>query len=157
MGFFQLQRTQFLPATPEQVWDYISAPANLKQITPPHMGFDIITHPLPTGMYAGMIIGYRVKPLTGISVKWLTEITHVSEGSYFVDEQRIGPYSMWHHQHHLKAAEGGVIMSDLVTYEIPFGLLGRLANAWFVRKKLVEIFDYREKVLAEIFQAPVAC
>jgi len=115
------------------------------------MGFHIITRNLPEKMYPGMIIEYKVHPLLGIPLHWVTEITQVEYLSYFVDEQRVGPYSMWHHQHHLKPVEGGVLMQDIVHYQPPFGILGQLANAVLIRRQLNEIFAYRVKAVEEIF------
>ena len=109
----------------DEVWDFISSPVNLKEITPDYMGFDIVTEDIPKRMYEGMIIGYKVSPIAGIKTKWLTEITHVVDKKYFVDEQRIGPYKMWHHQHFIEPLpEGGVLMTDIVTYQPPFGFFG---------------------------------
>ena len=148
MAFYQLNKRQFIPVAPEKVWDFISSPANLKQITPPYMGFDILSPALPEKMYEGMIIRYRVSPFPGFSTTWVTEITHVEEMKYFVDEQRIGPYVMWHHQHLLEPADGGVIMTDIVSYSPPLGFLGAVANSLLIRRKLNEIFEYREIALA---------
>lgn len=143
MGFFQLHKTQKVPASPEQIWDFISSPKNLKEITPAYMGFDITTPNLPEKMYEGMIISYNVSPLLGIKMRWVTEITHVKDLEYFVDEQRVGPYSMWHHEHHIKAIEGGVLMTDIISYQPPLGFLGTIANEIIIKRQLQEIFDYR--------------
>ncbi len=125
MAFYQKKSTQKVNATMEEVWDFISSPKNLKEITPPYMGFDITSEGLPEKMYQGMIISYKVSPVAGIKTDWVTEITHVDDMRYFVDEQRIGPYSMWHHQHWIEPCEtGGVLMRDIVTYQPPFGFLG---------------------------------
>jgi ligand-binding SRPBCC domain-containing protein len=94
-------------------------------------------------MYPGQIIEYTVKPVLGIPLYWMTEITHVEDHKYFVDEQRFGPYSMWHHQHHFKEIEGGVEMTDIVHYKLPLGILGDIAHALFVKAQLTHIFDYR--------------
>ena len=102
-------------------------------------------------MYAGQLIEYKVRPVLNIPMYWMTEITHVVDQTYFVDEQRYGPYAMWHHQHHFKAIEGGVEMTDLVHYKIPYWFLGDVANAIFVRKKLQEIFDFRKVKVEELF------
>jgi ligand-binding SRPBCC domain-containing protein len=102
-------------------------------------------------MYPGQLIEYTVRPLLGIPLYWMTEITHVQEGVYFVDEQRFGPYALWHHQHHFTAIEGGVEMSDIVHYKIPMGPLGQLANTLFVAAQLRQIFDYRYKKVEELF------
>ena len=115
------------------------------------MGFDVTTKNLPDKMYPGMIISYIVKPLFGIKTTWVTEITHVKENEFFVDEQRVGPYTIWHHQHKIKAIEGGTLMSDIVSYKPPFGFLGNIPNSLIIEKKIDEIFDYREKALIELF------
>jgi ligand-binding SRPBCC domain-containing protein len=151
MGFYQYKTTQKIPASMEKVWDFISSPRNLKKITPEYMGFDIITDELPEKMYPGMIIAYKVKPLAGIKTTWVTEITHVEEGVFFVDEQRVGPYSIWHHQHRIEAVDGGVLMHDIVSYKPPFGVLGSIANHLIIKNKLNEIFDYRTKAIENIF------
>ena len=151
MAVFQLKKEQFIPAEKAEVWDFISSPANLKKITPPHMGFDITSGALPEKMYAGMIISYIVKPLMGIPMKWVTEITQVRTGDYFIDEQRVGPYSMWHHQHILEEVDGGVMMKDIVTYQPPLGILGRIMNKLVIARQLESIFSYRKKVIDQLF------
>jgi len=151
MAFYQLIKTQKLPATLNEVWDFISSPGNLKKITPKHMGFIITGNSGEEKMYPGMIIIYKVSPLLGIKLNWVTEITHVRELEYFVDEQRVGPYSMWHHQHKIEPIEGGVLMTDIVTYQPPLGFLGALANKMFIRNQLKHIFDYRTIALEKRF------
>jgi ligand-binding SRPBCC domain-containing protein len=151
MGFYQLHKTQKVPATINEVWNFISAPANLKKITPEYMGFDITSEMLSEKMYPGMIITYRVSPVLGIKMNWVTEITHVKEKAYFVDEQRSGPYSIWHHEHKLEPIEGGVLMTDIVSYKPPFGILGSIANSLLIKKQLEEIFDYRTNALENVF------
>jgi ligand-binding SRPBCC domain-containing protein len=151
MALFQLYKEQKIPASLEEVWEFISSPKNLKKITPDYMGFDVTTKDLPDKMYPGMIISYIVKPLFGIKTTWVTEITHVKENEFFVDEQRVGPYSIWHHQHKIEAIEGGTLMSDIVSYKPPLGFLGNIANSLIIEKKIDEIFDYREKALIELF------
>ena len=146
----RLTRTSNLPISIEEAWNFFSSPKNLKEITPDHMGFDILCD-LPEKMYPGMIITYSVKPLLGIPINWMTEITQVKELEYFVDEQRVGPYSIWHHQHHFKAVSGGVEMTDIIDYVIPLGPLGKLMNPILVKRKLKEIFDYREQKVAQLF------
>ena len=151
MGVYQFHREQKLPATVKEVWEFISSPGNLKEITPDYMGFDIVTPQNPRDMHPGMIIIYKVSPLLNKKMKWVTEITQMKEKEYFVDEQRKGPYKMWHHEHKITPIENGVLMTDLVTYQPPMGLIGNLANRFVIRKKLDEIFSYRKKVLEEIF------
>jgi ligand-binding SRPBCC domain-containing protein len=146
---YTLQTEQFIPISLAEAWDFFSSPANLAKITPEHMGFNIISKHHGEKMYAGQIIEYTVKPLMGIPLYWMTEITHVQEGTYFVDEQRFGPYIMWHHQHHFKEVSGGVVMTDIVHYKIPLGFLGDIANWLFVKKQLQGIFDFRFKAVID--------
>ncbi|NJB82237.1 SRPBCC family protein [Wenyingzhuangia aestuarii] len=151
MAFYQLKKEQFINATLEQVWDFMSSPKNLKDITPKHMGFDITSDNKDDKMYEGMIISYIVKPVLGIPTNWVTEITHVVNKHYFVDEQRIGPYRLWHHQHILEERDGGVYMKDIVTYQPPFGFLGAIANTLFIKRQLETIFKYRFKAVDHKF------
>lgn len=146
-----LTRTQFIPVPLSEAWDFFSNPANLAAITPSGMGFHILSKNKMERMYAGQLIEYRVSPVLGIPLYWMTEITHVVEGRYFIDEQRFGPYSLWHHQHHFREVAGGVEMTDLIHYRVPLGLLGRLANLLFVRKKLEGIFEYRFQKVEALF------
>ena len=154
MKIYTLQTKQFLPMSLEEAWKFFSSPANLAKITPEHMGFKILhisKGPEGEKMYQGQLIRYKVNVLPFISVHWVTEITHVDESNFFVDEQRFGPYALWHHQHHFKAVEAGVEMRDEVNYAIPFGLLGRLANWLFVGKQVHAIFAHRYQVLEKRF------
>lgn len=136
----------------EEAWEFLSEPRNLKTITPDYMGFNILSG-ADRPMYPGQIIQYIVTPVLGIKTKWVTEITHVKEGSYFVDEQRFGPYSLWHHKHFIKEVEGGVEMEDIIDYKVPLGFLGRLFHPILVKPKLEEIFNYRTQKLNELFGA----
>ena len=115
------------------------------------MGFKLKSEYITERMYAGQIIEYAVKPLFGIPVYWMTEITHVEDKKYFADEQRFGPYSLWHHQHHFKEVAGGIEMTDEVNYAIPFGFIGQLANWLFVEQRVNAIFDYRFAKLKSLF------
>jgi ligand-binding SRPBCC domain-containing protein len=151
MGFYQFKQTQLFNNSVDELWDFISSPNNLKVITPDYMGFDITSEGLPDKMYEGMIISYIVSPLLGIKTTWVTEITQLQDKQYFVDEQRVGPYKIWHHQHFLEATPKGTLMSDIVSYQPPFGYLGDMANSLIIEKKLQEIFSYRTKVLAKLF------
>lgn len=151
MGFYQFTKKQTLPSTLDEVWSFISSPANLKEITPKSMGFDITSASLPGKMYRGMIISYKVKPLAGIPVTWVTEITQVEEKHYFTDEQRIGPYTFWHHQHFIEEVPDGVMMTDIISYKPPFFFLGNIANSLFIKRKLEHIFDYRKQILEKKF------
>jgi ligand-binding SRPBCC domain-containing protein len=151
MAFYQLEQTQKIPASIDAVWDFISSPMNLKEITPDYLGFLVTSNNNEIKMYPGMIITYKVSPLLGIKLSWMTEITHVKDKKYFVDEQRVGPYSLWHHQHKITAIEGGVLMTDIVTYQPPFGFLGAIANTLIIKSKLKEIFDYRTVAVEKRF------
>ena len=151
MGFYQLHKTQKIPASIAEVWDFISSPANLKKITPEYMGFDITSKLTDEKMYPGMIISYKVSPVLGIKMTWVTEITQVKDEVYFVDEQRIGPYKMWHHEHKLEEIEGGVLMTDIVSYQPPLGFLGSIANALFIKHQLKQIFYYRTLAVEKMF------
>lgn len=153
MSVHTLKRVQRLPISVEKAWEFFSSPLNLKEITPAHMGFHVTSDPEFSSkkMYAGQVITYTVSPLFGIPLFWMTEITQVQEGVFFVDEQRVGPYALWHHQHHFKAIPGGVEMTDLVHYRVPLGILGDFANWLFVRRQLEGIFGYRWKKLEEVF------
>lgn len=152
MKTYTLHFTQKMPISLAQAWDFFSSPLNLSKITPKSMDFVITSDYTPeTKMYEGMIITYKVSPLLGIKMDWMTEITHVKEGHYFIDEQRFGPFKFWHHEHHFEAIEGGVLMTDKLIYGIPFGFLGRIANSIMVAKQTQEIFDFREKAVEARF------
>lgn len=150
MKLYRLKTVQNLPISAEKAWDFLSDPKNLKTITPDYMGFEILSG-AASKMYAGQIIQYIVTPLLNIPVKWVTEITHVDEGKYFVDEQRFGPYALWHHKHFIRPIKNGVEMEDIVDYKIPFGILGQMVHPIIVKPKLKEIFDYRTMKLEELF------
>lgn len=151
MAFYQFHREQTLNTSIEELWDFISSPQNLKKITPDYMGFDICSKDTPDKVYEGMIISYIIKPVFGIKTTWVTEITHVKDKSYFVDEQRVGPYNVWHHQHIITQKGDKVVMKDIVSYSPPFGFLGSIANNFMIKNKLNEIFDYRTTILEKIF------
>ncbi|MBP6455458.1 MAG: SRPBCC family protein [Chitinophagaceae bacterium] len=151
MPIHQVQYQQLIKTDLATLWNFISSPKNLKEITPKEMNF-IITSPFfKEKMYAGMIINYKVSPVLGIKLNWCTEITNVQENEYFVDEQRFGPYALWHHQHHFQETENGILMTDIVNYKLPFGFLGNLFGGSFVKKKLKEIFDFRFQRMEELF------
>jgi len=140
---YQFQRTQRIPATAAQVWDFISSPRNLAEITPANMGFELTSPQLPEKMHAGLLIGYNIRPLLGIKIKWVTQIAEVGEPDYFIDEQLKGPYRLWRHEHRMRAIDGGIEMTDMVSYLPPLGIIGRLANWLFLQRQLDNIFDYR--------------
>ncbi|MGB5555046.1 MAG: SRPBCC family protein [Flavobacteriaceae bacterium] len=150
MKLYQLRSKQGLATSQKLAWEFLSNPANLATITPEHMGFTILSG-ADRPMFAGQIIQYQVSPFPFYSTKWVTEITHVKEGEYFVDEQRFGPYALWHHKHFIKPIKGGVEMEDIIDFKIPFGLLGQLAYPLVVKKQLQQIFKHREEKLNELF------
>jgi ligand-binding SRPBCC domain-containing protein len=149
---YLLKTEQQIPISLAEAWDFFSSPLNLKKITPKEMNF-VVTSDITTAtkMYEGMLITYTITPLLGIKMNWMTEITHVKDGEYFIDEQRFGPYALWHHEHHFKEIKGGVLMTDRLYYGVPFGKLGRLANAVLIGKKVQTIFEFREKAIVGLF------
>lgn len=147
---YRLKTVQNLPVSVEKAWDFLSDPGNLKTITPDYMGFKILEG-AEEKMYAGQIIKYIVTPVLRLPLRWVTEITQVEDQKYFVDEQRFGPYSLWHHKHFIKAIPGGVEMIDIVDYKLPLGMLGRIAHPLFVKRQLNQIFNYRYNKLVELF------
>jgi ligand-binding SRPBCC domain-containing protein len=147
---YRIESKQRLPLTLSEAWSFFSSPKNLAEITPDKLGFKILSG-ADTEMFTGQIIQYTVTPLPFFKATWVTEIKHVEFQKFFVDEQRYGPYSMWHHKHFFKEIEGGVEMTDIVDYVPPFGLLGRLVNPIIVKPKLVEIFEYRFDKLKQLF------
>ena len=151
MAIYRLRREQLLPAPPEKIWHFFSDAGNLRNITPKHMGFNVTSGTLPQEVYPGQIITYTVSPILSIPLFWMTEITAVEKNRFFVDEQRRGPYSLWHHQHLFEARADGTLMTDLVHYELPFGPLGTLAHALFVKAQLQKIFDFRAEAVGKEF------
>lgn len=150
MKIYTKHTKQNLPITIDEAWEFLSSPYNLKTITPDYMGFEILSG-ADRPMFPGQIIQYIVTPVLGIKTKWVTEITHVQNKKYFVDEQRFGPYTLWHHKHFIKEIPGGVEMEDIIDYKVPMGILGELVHPFIVKPKLDEIFNYRHKKLIELF------
>jgi ligand-binding SRPBCC domain-containing protein len=151
MPFYQFQKQQKINTNIDEIWNFISSPANLKEITPDYMGFDITSKSPAEKMYAGMIISYTVSPILGLKTTWVTEITHIVEKKYFIDEQRVGPYSLWHHQHIIEPIDNGVLMTDIVSYKPPLGFIGAIANFLIIKNKLQDIFEYRTKAIEKRF------
>lgn len=150
MKIYTLHQKQNLPISLDTAWNFLSDPRNLKTLTPEYMGFHILSG-ADRPMFAGQIIQYIVTPVLGIKTKWVTEITHSVKNEYFVDEQRFGPYALWHHKHFIKEIEGGVEMEDVIDYKMPFGFLGQLVHPMIVKPKLDEIFSFRREKLNELF------
>ena len=148
---YNLKTVQKIPISLDKAWDFFSDPKNLQAITPGNMGFNIISAHHGEKMYPGQIIEYKVSPLLNIPLYWMTEITQVEDRKYFIDEQRFGPYSLWHHQHHFKEVDGFVEMTDIIHYKLPFWFLGDIVHALFVKKQLQGIFDFRFKKVEELF------
>lgn len=148
MSLYQLHQKQFLPISLEEAWDFFSRPQNLEQITPPWLKFQILRE-VPPKMYAGMIVEYKIRDATGLPMSWVTEITQVNEPYLFIDEQRFGPYKFWHHQHFFREVEGGIEAEDIVHYKMPFGPIGTLVHAVYVKRQLQQIFEFRKAFLEE--------
>lgn len=148
---YSFKTVQKIPISLDHAWDFFGRPDNLKDITPAQLGFEIISKHHGDKMYAGQVIEYTVKPIMGIPLYWMTEITQVAGKQYFIDEQRFGPYSLWHHQHHFKEIPGGVEMTDIVHYKLALWFLGDLANFIMVKKQLDEIFRFRFSAVEDRF------
>ncbi len=146
----RLKQEQFLPISLDEAWEFFATPRNLNEVTPEDMVFEI-TSELPDKMYEGLMITYRIKPMMNIAINWCTEITHIKEKEFFVDDQRKGPYAIWHHEHHFNAVAGGVLMTDLLHYDIGKSIFGWLAGKLFVHQKVKHIFEYRYKALESYF------
>ncbi len=146
----QRRDSVWVAAPLDKVWAFFSNPDNLKEITPDDMGFETVNE-MPESMYAGMMIHHKVRPFAGIALSWITEITHVVKGAYFVDEQRFGPFSMWHHEHHFAEENGGTRITDIISYRVPLGPVGLLFEPLLVAPKVRNTFAYRTKKVQEIF------
>ena len=147
----ELYREQQLNCDLQTAWDFFSSPMNLPKITPKDMAFTVLSEQKSNKIFEGMIIDYTVSPLLGIPLKWKTRITSVIPNKSFTDFQEKGPYKLWNHHHEFIPNEKGVLMIDKVDYELPFGLLGNIAHALFVKKKLEKIFNYRFQILENLF------
>ena len=147
---FKLSFAQDIPITLKEAWSFFSDPKNLAVITPPELDFTVTSNP-PASMYPGLIITYTVRPLLNIKTPWVTEITHVQEPSYFVDEQRSGPYKLWHHQHHFQQTSCGVYMEDIVHYSFGLPLIDSALNALIVEPQIKKIFEYRKRKIEALF------
>ena len=152
MKVYKKETVQHINASLNECWEFFSSPINLQKITPASMGFEITDFD-NRSMYAGQIIQYKISPLLGLKLNWTTEITQVKDKAYFIDDQRFGPYSFWHHKHFFEVTPNGVKMTDVVHYALPFGFLGRIVNALIVSNKLKEIFDYRELKVNQLFNS----
>ena len=148
---YSIKKVQVIKASIDEVWDFFSVADNLQNITPDNMGFSILSQHHGEKIYAGQILEYKVRPVLNIPFYWMTEITHVTDKQFFVDEQRFGPFSMWHHQHHFKTIGDTVEMTDIIHYKLPMWFFGDIANALFVKKQLATIFDYRFEKVKTIF------
>lgn len=149
-GIYILNTQQTINATIDEVWNYFSNPDNLNNLTPSDLKFEITT-PKCTSTYLGQIIAYKIQLLPQIKTSWITEITHLIPKKMFVDEQRFGPYAMWHHEHHFEEINGNVVMTDIVSYKLPLGFLGRLVTGKIIRKKIKSIFRYRYQAVQVAF------
>ncbi len=153
MAIFQYKTEQFLPISINEAWVFFSSAKNLAKITPPELDFKILTQvDEKKEIYEGMLMEYTVKPLLGIPLRWETKITKLEKPKYFTDKQLKGPYKIWEHTHTFIEKENGILMKDIVNYELPFGFLGNIAHKLIVRKKVEQIFTYREEILKKIFK-----
>lgn len=152
MKIYHLRQEQFLPISLGEAWSFFSNPRNLEAITPSNLNFKIRNVTLDMSIYEGQIIHYKIRILPFVWVSWVTEISKVKEREYFIDDQRLGPYAFWHHQHHFREVNGGVEMRDVVTYAIPFGWIGNLIHRVYVNARLRQIFDYRRNILDKKFE-----
>ncbi len=148
-GLYSLHTEQFLPITLEEAWHFFSTPQNLQKLTPGDLDFKI-TSPKLDGIYQGQMITYNIKIFPIFPSKWVTEITSIEDRKYFIDEQRFGPYKLWHHQHHFEEVEDGVKMTDIIHFKLPFSLLAPIAYQFFVKKKLRQIFTFRQEILDDL-------
>lgn len=148
---YYLNYTQKLPLSLKESWDFFSCPINLKILTPEHLGFEITNEQKNGNMYGGQIIAYTICPLWNFPLQWVTEITHVKEPDYFIDEQRFGPYKFWHHEHRFRSIPDGVEMIDTIYYALPFGFLGRAFHSLKIKQDLEDIFSYRYIKLEQLF------
>lgn len=149
----QINTSMMIKSDIESVWDFMSSPKNLAKITPSYMNFEILSDLGDGKMQQGQIIEYYVRPLLNIKLHWVTEITHVKEKEFFVDEQRFGPYSFWHHKHLFKQTNQGVEMNDIVHYKLPLGIMGKIGNELFIKKQLKEVFNYRNNAVNNYFNS----
>lgn len=143
--------TQLIPRPIEEVWHFFSRPENLMKITPKGVFKSIQTDISEVEMYEGMIVQYTIAPVLNIPMNWVTEITHIKDKTYFIDEQRFGPYAFWHHQHHFEEIDGGTKMKDILHYKVPLPVLGNIANGLFVERQVEQIFGYRDQAVKDIF------
>jgi len=151
MSYTQIIRKQTIKSDIDSIWKFISSPKNLELITPKWMNFKVTSKNTDQNMYPGMIITYNITPFLNLKMVWITEITHIEDHKLFIDEQRIGPYKMWHHEHRFDQIDDGIIMTDTITYVPPFGLLGMVANILFIKKRIKKIFDHRQYIIEKIF------
>jgi len=151
MSYTQIIRKQTIKSDIDSIWKFISSPKNLELITPKWMNFKVTSKNIDQNMYPGMIITYNITPFLNLKMVWITEITHIEDHKLFIDEQRIGPYKMWHHEHRFDQIDDGIIMTDTITYVPPFGLLGMVANILFIKKRIKKIFDHRQYIIEKIF------
>lgn len=150
MKVFRLKKSQKIPITIEKAWGFFSNPNNLIKITPNHMNFKFLED-VEDFIYPGQIIKYNVRPVLNIKMSWVTEISHVEQNKFFVDEQRFGPYKFWHHKHFFTELDNGCKITDIIDYRLPFGLIGEFFHPIFIKPKLEEIFIYRNKRIKDLF------
>ena len=151
MKVYTFEREMLIPVSVNEAWSFFSDPCNLKTITPLDLNFKILSKNLPEKVYSGLLIDYFVSPFPGIKTRWVTEIKEVNEPYFFIDEQKEGSYALWKHKHSFEKTADGTLMKDEIEYSIPFSVLGIIAHALFVKRKIKNIFDYRSKIISELF------
>ncbi|MCP9236879.1 SRPBCC family protein [Lewinella sp. JB7] len=150
----RLESVTTVPRSLAETWDFFSRPENLEKLTPPEVKFEIVSPVAGREMYEGMIVQYRVTPFPGFTADWVTEITHIRHHEHFIDDQRVGPFALWHHQHHFRAVTAGETeMRDILHYQAPLRFLGTIADKLFVHRQVKKIFSEREKAIRQLFPA----
>jgi ligand-binding SRPBCC domain-containing protein len=148
---YHLHAECLVSAPLDEVFHFFSNATNLERLTPPLIRFEVVT-PAPITMREGLLIDYKLR-IRGVPMRWQSEITAWQPQSYFVDEQRRGPYSFWRHEHRFEAVDGGTRVIDDVNYGVPGG---QIIHALLVRRDVQKIFTYRQRALSELFPAAAA-
>ncbi len=148
---YSLETKQIIDRPIEEIWSFFTNPKNLNQLTPSDMNFKILSGS-SDDFYEGKIISYSINPFKFYNIKWVTEITTIKKNDFFIDEQRFGPYKMWHHEHHfIKNNDNTTTIYDKVIYKLPYGIIGKLSHKLFIKKRLLEIFNFRKKTIKKLY------
>ena len=148
---YSLETKQIIDRPIEEIWSFFTNPKNLNQLTPSDMNFKILSGS-SDDFYEGKIISYSINPFKFYNIKWVTEITKIKKNDFFIDEQRFGPYKMWHHEHHfIKNNDNTTTIHDKVIYKLPYGIIGKINHKLFIKKRLLEIFNFRKKTMKQLY------